>query len=145
MKNYRYDLESIACMINQKTKIIYLANPDNPTGTYFAKKEFEKFMSIVPERVLVIMDEAYFEFAQSIDDFPDSMSYRYDNVITLRTFSKSYGLAGFRVGYGFAHHHLIENLLKDYIKHKCVIGYRGFTPLYNNFDNFDYNKKKRNN
>ena len=112
MKNYTYDLKSIACMINEKTKIIYLANPDNPTGTYFTKKEFEKFMSIVPERVLVIMDEAYFEFAQSIDDFPDSMSYRYDNVITLRTFSKSYGLAGFRVGYGFAHHHLIENLLK---------------------------------
>ncbi len=85
-------------MINEKTKIIYLANPDNPTGAYFTKKEFEKFMSIVPERVLVIMDEAYFEFAQSIDDFPDSMSYRYDNVITYRTFSKSYGLAGLRVG-----------------------------------------------
>ena len=66
----------------------------------------------VPERVLVILDEAYFEYAQNVDDYPDSMQYRFDNVITLRTFSKSYGLAGFRVGYGFAHHTLIENLMK---------------------------------
>ena len=112
MKEFKYDLNSIANMINNLTKIIYLANPDNPTGTFFSKNEFEKFMSNVPERVLVILDEAYFEYADSIEDYPDSMSYRYDNVITLRTFSKCYGLAGFRVGYGFAHHNLIENLLK---------------------------------
>ena len=69
-------------------------------------------MSRVPERVLVLLDEAYFEYAQNIEDFPDSMHYRYDNVITLRTFSKAYGLAGFRVGYGFGHADLIGNLLK---------------------------------
>ena len=112
MKNYKYDLNSILEKINNKTKIIYLANPDNPTGTYFTNKEFEEFMISVPSRVLVILDEAYFEYAQHLNDYPDSMSYRYDNVITLRTFSKCYGLAGFRVGYGFAHHTLIENLLK---------------------------------
>ena len=112
MKNYRYDLKSIAYHINKNTKIIYLANPDNPTGTYFSKNDFEEFMLLVPERVLVILDEAYFEYADHIIDYPDSMSYRYDNVITLRRFSKCYGLAGFRVGYGFAHHHLIDNLLK---------------------------------
>ena len=66
----------------------------------------------VPERVLVILDEAYFEYASHIKDFPDSMHYRYDNVITLRTFSKVYGLAGLRVGYGFGHEDLIANLLK---------------------------------
>lgn len=112
MKDFRYDLEQMADAINDYTKIIYLANPDNPTGTYFTVPEFDAFMERVPERVLVILDEAYFEYAQEKDDYPDSMHYRYDNVITLRTFSKVYGLAGLRVGYGFAHDELIGNLLK---------------------------------
>ncbi|SVD79523.1 uncharacterized protein METZ01_LOCUS432377, partial [marine metagenome] len=85
---------------------------DNPTGTYFTKKQFDEFILFVPDRVLVILDEAYYEYAKDIKDYPDSMIYRYDNVITLRTFSKCYGLAGFRVGYGFAHRKLIKNLLK---------------------------------
>jgi len=112
MKNYYYDLESMAKRINDNTKVIYLANPDNPTGTYFNKNSFDNFMDKVPSRVIVILDEAYFEYASHIDDYPDSMHYRYDNVITLRTFSKCYGLAGFRVGYGFAHKSLIDNLMK---------------------------------
>ena len=87
MKNYGYDLNGLASKINDKTKIIYLANPDNPTGTYFNKSIFNDFIKSVPDRVLVILDEAYFEYAAHIDDFPDSMTYRYDNVITLRTFS----------------------------------------------------------
>jgi histidinol-phosphate aminotransferase len=110
--NFHYDLDAIANKINSKTKIIYLANPDNPSGTYFNKINFEKFMRKVPERVLVILDEAYFEYAKHINDYPDSMIYRFDNVITLRTFSKGYGLAGLRVGYGIAHRYLISNLLK---------------------------------
>ena len=110
--NFKHDLVAMADCINDYTKLIYLANPDNPTGTYFTKEEFDKFMNKVPERVLVILDEAYFEYAKHIDDYPDSMHYRYDNVITLRTFSKAHGLAGFRVGYGFAHKDLIQNLLK---------------------------------
>jgi len=112
MKNHKYDLLNIAKKINDNTKIIYIANPDNPTGTYISIKEFDAFMINVPNRVLVILDEAYFEYAQFVKDYPDSMFYRYDNVITLRTFSKIYGLAGFRVGYGFAHSELISNLLK---------------------------------
>ncbi len=112
MKGYRYDLQAMAAEVNEYTKIIYLANPDNPTGTYFTVEEFDRFMASVPPRVLVILDEAYFEYARSTPDYPDSMHYRYDNVITLRTFSKAYGLAGFRVGYGFAHETLIGNLLK---------------------------------
>jgi len=111
-KDYKYDLKSIVNQINKNTKIIYIANPDNPTGTYISKDEFDFFMSKVPDRVLVILDEAYFEYAENIKDYPDSMLYRYDNVITLRTFSKVHGLAGFRVGYGFAHHELIDNLMK---------------------------------
>ncbi|MBC8256313.1 MAG: histidinol-phosphate transaminase [Candidatus Marinimicrobia bacterium] len=112
LKNYHHDLPEMAKQINDYTKIIYLANPDNPTGTYFPKSEFDAFMSLVPERVLVLLDEAYFEYACHLADYPDSMHYRYDNVITLRTFSKAHGLAGFRVGYGFAHEDLIQNLNK---------------------------------
>lgn len=112
MRDYRYDLIRMADAINEYTKIIYLANPDNPTGTFFTVTDFDAFMERVPERVLIILDEAYFEYARERPDYPDSMHYRYDNVITLRTFSKVYGLAGLRVGYGFAHDELIGNLLK---------------------------------
>ena len=98
--------------INQNTKIIYLANPNNPTGTIFTRHQFDEFYKHVPERVLIILDEAYFEYAKDNPRYPDSMHYRYDNVITLRTFSKIYGLAGVRIGYGFAHEELIRNLLK---------------------------------
>ena len=110
--NWRYDLPALARAINENTKIIYLANPNNPTGTMFTRQEFEAFYRHVPERVLIILDEAYFEYAKDNPRYPDSMHYRYDNVITLRTFSKVYGLAGVRIAYGFAHERLIENVMK---------------------------------
>lgn len=111
-KDWRYDLPALAAAINEHTKIIYLANPNNPTGTIFTRQEFDAFYKHVPERVLIILDEAYFEYAKDNPRYPDSMHYRYDNVITLRTFSKVYGLAGVRIGYGFAHEILIRNVLK---------------------------------
>lgn len=111
-RNWHYDLPALTQQINEHTKIIYLANPNNPTGTIFTKQEFDDFYKKVPERVLIILDEAYFEYARDNQRYPDSMHYRYDNVITLRTFSKIYGLAGVRIGYGFAHEELISNLLK---------------------------------
>jgi histidinol-phosphate aminotransferase len=111
-RNWHYDLPEISKLINAHTKIIYLANPNNPTGTIFTRDEFDDFYRKVPERVLIILDEAYFEFAVYDAAYPDSMHYRYDNVITLRTFSKAYGLAGIRIGYGFAHDLLIRNLMK---------------------------------
>tara|TARA_Y100001970_G_scaffold211974_1_gene258790 strand:- start:238 stop:1311 length:1074 start_codon:yes stop_codon:yes gene_type:complete len=112
MQDYHYNLNAMANKINKNTKVIYLANPDNPTGTYFNKNKFDEFMKLVPDRVIVLLDEAYFEYACHINEYPDSMHYRYDNVITLRTFSKAHGLAGFRVGYGFADSELIANLMK---------------------------------
>jgi histidinol-phosphate aminotransferase len=111
-KEWRYDLPAIAARISDKTKIVYLANPNNPTGTIFTRHEFDAFHARVPERVLVILDEAYFEYAKDNPRYPDSMHYRYDNVITLRTFSKIYGLAGVRIGFGFAREELIGHLLK---------------------------------
>jgi histidinol-phosphate aminotransferase len=92
--DYRYDVKAMAKAITPNTKIIYMANPNNPTGTYVTKSEFDYLMEHVPDHVLVILDEAYFEFAENKEDYPDSMDYRYDNVITLRTFSKGYGLGG---------------------------------------------------
>ncbi|MBT3299698.1 MAG: histidinol-phosphate transaminase [Candidatus Marinimicrobia bacterium] len=112
MKDHRYDLNALVEKITDYTKIIYIANPDNPMGTYITRKEFDDFYKHVPERCLIILDEAYYEFAKDKSDYPDSMSYRYDNVITLRTFSKAFGLAGARIGYGLAHENLIGNLMK---------------------------------
>ncbi len=111
-RDWHYDLPALAGAINANTKIVYLANPNNPTGTIFTRHQFDEFYRHVPERVLIILDEAYFEYAKDNPKYPDSMHYRYDNVITLRTFSKIYGLAGVRIGYGFAHEELIRNLLK---------------------------------
>lgn len=111
-RDWRYDLPALATAITDRTKLVYLANPNNPTGTFFTREVFEEFHARIPERVLIILDEAYFEFAMNEPSYPDSMHYRFDNVITLRTFSKAYGLAGARVGYGFAHQDLISMLLK---------------------------------
>jgi histidinol-phosphate aminotransferase len=111
-REWRYDLARMADAITARTKLVYLANPNNPTGTYFTCQAFEEFHRRVPERVLIILDEAYFEFAVNQPDYPDSMRYRFDNVITLRTFSKVYGLAAARAGYGFAHENLISMLLR---------------------------------
>lgn len=111
-KDYRFDVEGLKKSITEKTKVIYICNPNNPTGTYITKNEFDVLMAHVPDHVLVILDEAYFEFAEGFEDYPNSMDYRYDNVLTLRTFSKAYGLAGIRIGYGFGHEDLIANLSK---------------------------------
>ncbi len=110
--SYKFDTEAIASRINEKTKIIYLCNPNNPTGTIITKDEFENLYSRIPKNVLIIMDEAYFEYAQNKGNYPDSMNYKYDNVITLRTFSKIYGIAGVRIGYGISHKEIAETIMK---------------------------------
>ena len=111
-EDYRYDVKALAKAINNDTRVLYIANPDNPSGSYITEAEFDYLMQYVPSHTIVILDEAYFEFAQSTWDYPDSMKYRYDNVITLRTFSKAYGLGGIRVGYGFANEKFITALHK---------------------------------
>jgi histidinol-phosphate aminotransferase len=112
LKNYGYDLNAMAAKINEHTKIIYIANPNNPSGTAVTTAELERFIAHVPDTVLVILDEAYFEYADGWPDYPDSMHYRWDNVLTCRTFSKAYGLAGIRIGYGMAHSDIIGKMMK---------------------------------
>jgi histidinol-phosphate aminotransferase len=112
LKNYYYDLDPILKSINDKTKIIYLANPNNPTGTIFTKKQFENFVSKVPNNILIILDEAYTIYAESFSEYPNGLSYDLDNLIVLRTLSKAYGLAGLRIGFAIANSEIVKTLFK---------------------------------
>lgn len=114
-EDLRFDLEKIAACISVNTKMIMICNPNNPTGTMVSKEEVEKLMRVVPNNVLVVFDEAYFEYAAGEESYPDTTKYilkGHQNVVTLRTFSKAYGLAGLRVGYGIADKRIIEMLEK---------------------------------
>jgi histidinol-phosphate aminotransferase len=100
---YRHDLTAMAQAITPNTRLVFVANPNNPTGTIVRKREVDAFVKDLPPFVTLVLDEAYMEFAAEADDFPLSLDYIREgrNVIGLRTFSKAYGLAGIRVGYGF--------------------------------------------
>ena len=113
MRNYQQNLEGIAEACSSDTDMIFLTNPDNPTGTMFTEQELEKLLSEVPEDTLIILDEAYHEYVQN-DEYPDGIDYVKKGypVIVLRTFSKAYGLAGLRLGYGIAQPEIIEKLMK---------------------------------
>jgi histidinol-phosphate aminotransferase len=102
LKDFTYDLEAIAQRITHNTKLIFISNPNNPTGTIVHDEAFKRFMKAVPEDVIVVVDEAYREYVTS-NEFPDALDYLRQgrNIIILRTFSKVYGLAGLRIGYGF--------------------------------------------
>lgn len=103
-KNYGHDLQAMAAAITDKTRIVFVTNPNNPTGTWNSKAELETFLQAVPERVIVLLDEAYFEFVQEAD-YPSGIDYlaQYPNLVVTRTFSKAYGLASLRVGFGVSH------------------------------------------
>jgi histidinol-phosphate aminotransferase len=98
---YRYDLKAMAAALTPKTRLVFLANPDNPTGTAFSKAELDAFLSKVSPETFVVLDEAYFEYV-GWDEYPNGLDYyrRLPNVLVLRTYSKIYGLAGVRLGYG---------------------------------------------
>ncbi len=107
LKGFRYDLLAMRRAMGPKTKIVFIANPDNPTGTYVTAAEVASFLRGLPERVIVFVDEAYFEFAQA-RDYPRTIPLvRRRPVIVSRSFSKAYGLAGIRIGYGIADERLV--------------------------------------
>lgn len=102
LKNYRYDLSAMLQAVTPHTKLVFIANPDNPTGTYVTARELEAFLSRIPPEVIVFIDEAYYEFADA-RDYPQTIGQVSQRpLIVSRTFSKAYGLAGLRVGYGIA-------------------------------------------
>ncbi len=99
--NFGHDLRAMAKAVQDNTRIIFIANPNNPTGTYSTKQEMDELLETIPDDVIVVVDEAYFEFVEK-DDFPDAVELVKSgaNVVACRTFSKLYGLAGLRMGYG---------------------------------------------
>lgn len=102
-KNYGHDLDAMADAINEKTRLIFVTNPNNPTGTWLSHSEMKRFMDKVPANVVVVLDEAYFEYVDEAD-YCDGLTLLadYQNLVITRTFSKAYGLASLRVGYGIS-------------------------------------------
>lgn len=114
MKNYRYDLAGMLDKVTRATKLVFIANPDNPVGTYVTETELLNFMRRVPKEVVVILDEAYYEFAMGMPGYPKALKFfkNYPNLVIARTFSKIYGLAGLRIGYAIAHESVARALNK---------------------------------
>ncbi len=111
--DWGHDLTAMAEAVNEKTKIVFIANPNNPTGTYVSKAELVRFLDTVPERVIVVLDEAYCEYIDGEhSDFPDGLALlsSYSNLIITRTFSKAWGLASLRVGYSISHENIADLL-----------------------------------
>ncbi|WP_227997971.1 histidinol-phosphate transaminase [Nocardia australiensis] len=113
-----HDLDAMAAAVTEHTKLIFVCNPNNPTGTAVAKAELERFLDAVPERVLIVLDEAYYEYLRlSPQQHPDGVELgrTRSNVVVLRTFSKAYGLAGLRAGYAVGDPAVITALMKVHI------------------------------
>lgn len=165
LKEGTHDLESMKNAINDKTKIIWICNPNNPTGTIITKDQQDAFLKAVPSNIVVVLDEAYYEFAQS-DNYPESVPLleQYPNLIVLRTFSKAYGLAALRVGYGMASPEMISYLNRirppfnvntlalnaavaalddqDFVQKTVSETKLGLTQLYRAFDELNLNYVK---
>ncbi|MBO8158468.1 histidinol-phosphate transaminase [Thermosyntropha sp.] len=157
LKDFRHDLRAMLDEITDKTKIIYICNPNNPTGTYSTRAEIEEFMRKIPSDVLVVFDEAYFEYVDA-KDYISGIDYVKEgrNAVVLRTFSKIYGLAGLRVGYGFTNPEIAKavervtepfnvNLLAqiaaeaalddiEHVKKSCRLNREGKNYLYSQFE-----------
>ncbi|MBF6173419.1 histidinol-phosphate transaminase [Nocardia blacklockiae] len=116
-EEFAHDLDAMAAAVTEHTKLIFVCNPNNPTGTAYGRADLERFLDAVPEHVLVVLDEAYYEYLRLPDDHPNGveMGRGRSNVLVLRTFSKAYGLAGLRVGYAVGAPEVITALLKVHI------------------------------
>ena len=110
MCDWRHDLETMARTVSARTKMVFVASPNNPTGTYNSREEIETLLKALPSSTLLVLDEAYYHYAVAHADYPQTLpelSGRHPNLIVLRTFSKAYGLAGLRIGYGVGDAELI--------------------------------------
>ena len=155
--NWGHDLSAMLDAVTSKTRVVFLANPNNPTGTWFSEQTLVRFMDQVSESVIVVLDEAYFEYVEE-GAYTNGVALvtKYPNLIVTRTFSKAYGLAGLRVGYGISHQD-IANLLNrvrqpfnvdlpalvaataalsdtDYLKKGCKVNSDGIAQLYQGFE-----------
>lgn len=111
--NYKFDVQAILDTVNSTPcKVVYIPNPNNPTGTYLTNAEAQTLINGIPSDVVIIWDEAYLEFCGHLNDYPDSLKIRRDNMVVMRTFSKAYGLAGLRIAYAVGHPAIIEQMMK---------------------------------
>jgi len=112
-KNYGHDLSAMLKAITPRTRIVFVANPNNPTGTTAGREELARFVNAVPANVLLVMDEAYIDFLdEPLDLLPEIRNDAKPNLLLMRTFSKIYGLAGLRIGYGIGHPEFVAALEK---------------------------------
>jgi len=122
--NYAHDLQAMAAAVTERTRLIYLANPNNPTGTAFADAELRAFLDAVPERVVVVLDEAYTEYVDPDAGLPNGLELidDYPNLVVTRTFSKAFGLAGLRVGFAAANAQISDlmNRIREPFNVNCV-------------------------
>ncbi len=157
LKDFAYDVDALIERINNKTRVIFLNTPNNPTGTIIKKADIERVIDSVSDNTLVVIDEAYYEYAISEDDYEELLDlYEKGNVIILRTFSKAYGLAGLRIGYGIAKADITDYLNRvrppfnvnivaqnaalaalddeEHVKNSVDVTKRGKSYLYSEFD-----------
>jgi len=113
LKDFTHDLTAMLHAVTEKTRMVFIANPNNPTGTMNKKEEFDRMMEGMPDGILTVVDEAYYEYV-SDPDYADSMKWfgKGKDILILRTFSKIYGLAGLRIGYGIAKGYIITEMNK---------------------------------
>ena len=157
LKGWQFDLEKMKASITDRTRLVFIDNPNNPVGTNVKEKDFARFIEGVPEHVVVVLDEAYREF---VTDPENADFFRYFNgrtpVISIRTFSKAYGLSGLRIGYGIARPEVISILERvrqpfnvnslaqvaavaalddaEFLEKTLSVNREGFAYLYNQFD-----------
>ncbi len=110
--DYGHDLRAMARAVTERTKVMFIANPNNPTGTWSTAAALRELLESVPDHVIVVIDEAYFEYAENVADYPNAAIWVSEiaNLVVTRTFSKAHGLAGLRIGYGLSHPQLAELL-----------------------------------
>ncbi len=108
---FGHDLEAMLELVGERTRVVFIANPNNPTGTWLSSDELQRFVEAIPESVIVVIDEAYFEYVEEAG-YPDASQWlsRHPNLVVTRTFSKAYGLAALRIGYGLSHPEVAELL-----------------------------------
>ncbi len=141
LRDFQYDVEGILEAINEHTKLIFIANPNNPTGTYLSASGLEVILEKA-KHALVVMDEAYYEFVEA-KDYPDSLSYLRQgaDIIVLRTFSKIYGLAGLRIGYGVAREETIEAM--EHVREPFNVNYLAQVSAVSALDDEEHLQRTR--
>jgi len=157
LKDYAHDLDAMKNAVSDRTKIIWICNPNNPTGTIVTTQQLDNFLESVPGNIVIVLDEAYYEYARG-DVYPETVPLleKYPNLIILRTFSKAYGLASLRVGYGMASGEIVSYLNRirppfnintlaqmaaaaalddqDFVQNTVTETRKGLNFLYNAFD-----------